>query len=83
MEYDGSLYNPDGIDIYALEDYKLRKGTIVGFPGAQAWDEAKDGPLIEQECDILGACAKEKVRSFQTHILGIITRLKAVRGFCI
>ncbi|CBY21135.1 unnamed protein product [Oikopleura dioica] len=60
VEYDGSLYNPDGIDIYALEDYKLRKGTIVGFPGAQAWDETKDGPLIEQECDILGACAKEK-----------------------
>jgi len=64
VEYDGSLYNPDGIDIYALEDYKLRKGTIVGFPGAQAWDETKDGPLIEQECDILGACAKEKVHCF-------------------
>merc|ERR1719444_506667 len=60
VEYDGSLYNPNGIDIYALEDYKLRKGTIVGFPGAEAWDEAKNGPLIEQESDILGACAKEK-----------------------
>jgi len=59
-EYDGDLYNPDGIDIHALEDWKLRNGTVVGFPGAQAWDKSK-GDLIEQQCDILGACAKEKV----------------------
>ena len=44
----------------ALEEWKLEHGTIVGFPGAQAWD-SKKGALIEQECDILGACAKEKV----------------------
>ena len=62
-EYDGDLYNPDGIDIKALEDWKIERGTIVGFPGAQAWDSATNGPLIEQQCDILGACAKEKVNS--------------------
>ena len=55
------MYNADGIDIKALEDYKLAAGTINGFPGARAWDAAKEGPLIEAECDILGACAKEKV----------------------
>ena len=59
-EYDGDLYNPDGIDVIALEEHKLNHGTIVGFPGAQAWDSSK-GALIEQNCDILGACAKEKV----------------------
>ena len=59
-EYDGDLYNPDGIDVKALEQWKLENGTIVGFPGAQAWDSSK-GALIEQQCDILGACAKEKV----------------------
>lgn len=46
----------------ALEEYKLKHGTIKGFPGARAWDGAKEGPLIEAKCDILGACAKEKVR---------------------
>ena len=60
-EWDGEIYNPDGIDVQELEEYKIEKGTITGFPGAQAWDSKAKGPLIEQECDILGACAKEKV----------------------
>jgi len=60
-EYDGDLFNPAGIDVKALENWKLENDTIVGFPGAQPWDAASKGALIEQECDILGACAKEKV----------------------
>jgi len=60
-EYDADLYNPDGIDIHALEDYKIANRTIKGFPGAAAWDSKTKGALIEQKCDILGACAKEKV----------------------
>jgi len=60
-EWDGNLYNEEGIDVMALEEYKLKHGTIKGFPGARAWDDAKEGALIEAKCDILGACAKEKV----------------------
>jgi len=60
-EYNGDLYNEAGIDVKALEDYKIKTGSVVGFPGARAWDAASEGPLIEAECDILGACAKEKV----------------------
>lgn len=59
-EHDGDLWNEAGIDVYALEDWKLKNGTIVGFPGAEAWDRS-NGAMIEQKCDILGACAKEKV----------------------
>ena len=59
-EHDGDLWNEAGIDVYALEDWKLKNGTIVGFPGAEAWDRS-NGSMIEQKCDILGACAKEKV----------------------
>ena len=55
------MYNPDGIDVVALENWKLQNHTINGFPGARKWDAAKNGPLLEQKCDILGACAKEKV----------------------
>ena len=62
-EYNGDLYNENGIDVKALEDYKLKTGSVVGFPGARAWDAATEGPLIEAQCDILGACAKEKVTS--------------------
>lgn len=39
----------------------MKTGSITGFSGARAWDESKEGSLIEVECDILGACAKEKV----------------------
>jgi len=60
-EYDGDIYNENGIDVLELEDYKLEHNTITGFPGAKPWSAAKNGPLIEQKCDILGACAKEKV----------------------
>ncbi|KAL5252911.1 hypothetical protein ACHWQZ_G015618 [Mnemiopsis leidyi] len=57
IEWDGTIYNPSGIDPKALEDWKLEHGTIRGFPGATETDE----DLLEGECDILLPCAKEKV----------------------
>ena len=37
-EFDGSIYNKEGIDPKALEEYKLEHGTIVGFPGTFIFD---------------------------------------------
>ena len=56
VERDGSIANRNGIDPKALEDYKLDKGTIVGFPGAQAFS----GDLLCEQCDILIPAATEK-----------------------
>src|SRR4051794_27160599 len=57
-EYDGGLFNKNGIDINKLVEYKQRNGTVVGFPGAEAHDP-KD--LLTIECEILAPCATENV----------------------
>lgn len=57
-EYNGSIFNSNGIDPKELEEYKLEQGTIVGFPGAQPY-EGED--LMFEDCDILIPAAVEKV----------------------
>jgi len=56
-EWNGSIYNPEGIDPKALEDYMIENGTIVGFPGAQEYTGEN---LMFEDCDILIPAAMEK-----------------------
>ncbi|KAI5749819.1 hypothetical protein M8J76_010432 [Diaphorina citri] len=57
-EHDGIVYNPEGIDPKALEEYKLDNGTIVGFPGAVPYEGEN---LMYEPCDIFVPAAVEKV----------------------
>ncbi len=57
-EWDGGLYNKNGIDINALVEHKQRNGSITGFKGADAHDSKA---LLEAECDVLAPCATENV----------------------
>ena len=57
-EFDGGLFNTNGIDIHALREYRLRNDTVLGFPGAEAVDP--DGLLLE-DCEILIPAAMENV----------------------
>ncbi|CAH1246863.1 GLUD1 [Branchiostoma lanceolatum] len=58
LEFDGSIFNPEGIDPKELEEYKLSNGgSIMGFPGAQTYE----GNLLYEKCDILIPAAGEKV----------------------
>ncbi len=57
-EYDGGLFNPNGIDVFALNEYRQRNSSIVGFRGAEAVESAD---LLTTPCDILIPAATENV----------------------
>jgi glutamate dehydrogenase (NAD(P)+) len=57
-EYDGGLFNPNGLDIPELLEYRQRNGSVVGFRGAEAADSAS---LLTTPCDILIPAAVENV----------------------
>ena len=57
-EWDGGLYNTNGIDINALVKYKAHNGTIHGFPGAE---KATTAELLITDCDVLIPAATENV----------------------
>ena len=57
-ERDGGLYNPAGIDIHQLIEYRYRNESILGFRGAEA---APSEELLVSECEILIPAATENV----------------------
>jgi glutamate dehydrogenase (NAD(P)+) len=63
-EYNGGLYNSNGIDIDDLLEYRDRNTNkgIIGFPGAEAADSSQ---LLITDCDILIPAATENVITSQ------------------
>lgn len=60
LEWDGGLYDPNGLDIEDIYQYKIEnKGGVKGYPKAQYFEDGK--PLLEMECDILIPAAMEGV----------------------
>jgi glutamate dehydrogenase (NAD(P)+) len=57
-EFDGALWNKDGIDVSELMEHRARKGTIHGFAGAEAVDKDE---LLTMQCDVLIPAATENV----------------------
>jgi glutamate dehydrogenase (NAD(P)+) len=55
-EWDGAVYNPEGIDPIALDAHRKATGSILNFAGSQNYD--KYGAL-ELECDVLIPAALE------------------------
>ncbi|HEX5233743.1 MAG TPA: Glu/Leu/Phe/Val dehydrogenase [Silvibacterium sp.] len=58
VEYDGALYNPNGIDIASLIEHRQRNGSVLGFKGAEASDSEE---VFASECEILIPAATENV----------------------
>ena len=57
-EKDGGLFNPNGIDIGQLVEYKYRNESILSFPGAEAMPSEE---LLISDCEILIPAATENV----------------------
>jgi glutamate dehydrogenase (NAD(P)+) len=57
-EFDGGLFNPNGIDVCALLEFRQRNGSVLGFKGAEAADPLE---LLTTDCEILIPAATENV----------------------
>jgi glutamate dehydrogenase (NAD(P)+) len=57
-EKDGGLFNPNGIDIGQLVEYKYRNESILSFHGAEAMPSEE---LLISDCEILIPAATENV----------------------
>lgn len=58
-EYEGGLWNPDGLDVEAVFQHRRATGSLAGFPGAVFVPDSKE--LLERPCDILVPAALENV----------------------
>jgi glutamate dehydrogenase (NAD(P)+) len=56
-EWDGTVHDPKGIDVNALQRHRLKTGSIRGFRGAKTLPNAGDS--LEVKCDILIPAALE------------------------
>jgi glutamate dehydrogenase (NAD(P)+) len=61
-EWDGALYNANGIDISELMEWKAKHGSIHGFPEAEPADKDE---LLLRRCDVLIPAATENVITSQ------------------
>jgi len=58
-EYEGGLYNKDGLDLEAVVAHRKATGSILNFPGATNITHSAE--TLEMECDILIPAALENV----------------------
>jgi glutamate dehydrogenase (NAD(P)+) len=58
VEYDGAVYNANGLDIAALLKHRKETGSITGFAGGDTMDRTE---AMFLECDVLIPAATENV----------------------
>ena len=56
-EYDGAIYNDDGLDIEHVQQHRRETGTNLDFPGGKNFERSADA--LEYACDILIPAALE------------------------
>ncbi|MDQ6707691.1 MAG: Glu/Leu/Phe/Val dehydrogenase [Acidobacteriota bacterium] len=58
VEYDGAVYNPNGLDVLALMKHRQETGSIREFPGGEDIDRLD---ALFLDCDVLLPAATENV----------------------
>jgi len=58
-EYEGAIYNEEGLDVDEVFQNRRKTGTILNFPGAKNF--AKNVDALEMDCEILIPAALENV----------------------
>ena len=58
-EYEGAIYNADGLNEEEVFQHRKKTGSILNFPGAKNIEKSADA--LEMECDILIPAALENV----------------------
>ncbi|MCX3266768.1 Glu/Leu/Phe/Val family dehydrogenase [Pedobacter agri] len=56
-EYEGAIYNANGLNVDEVFAHRKNTGSILGFPGATDFKNSMEG--LEQDCDILVPAALE------------------------
>ena len=56
-EYEGAVYNPDGLNYQEVFEHRKKTGSILNYPGAENFEQSH--LALEQECDILIPAALE------------------------
>jgi glutamate dehydrogenase (NAD(P)+) len=62
VEYDGAVYNPNGLDIAALQAHRKETGSIVDFAGGENMDRTE---AMFLDCEVLIPAATENVITSQ------------------
>jgi glutamate dehydrogenase (NAD(P)+) len=58
VEYDGAVYNANGLDIAALQQHRKETGSVTGFAGGEDMDKTE---AMFLDCDVLIPAATENV----------------------
>ena len=58
-EYEGAIYNYDGLDVKSVVEHRKKTGSILNYPGATNFNNS--GEALEMDCDILIPAALENV----------------------
>lgn len=56
-EYEGAIYNADGLDVDSVFEHRKKTGSILNFPGSTNLEKSSDA--LELACDILIPAALE------------------------